>query len=85
MELGEIEHALRAQAGVVEAVVLLDKGADALVAYVSPSAAIADVGENGDAGVTAFASVPFFAVPAAMLTWGFEGEAERLAGRERKK
>lgn len=29
--------------------------------------------------ITAFLSVPFFAVPAAMLTWGFEGEAERLA------
>ena len=28
--------------------------------------------------LTAFLSVPFFAVPAAMLTWGFEGEAQRL-------
>ena len=27
--------------------------------------------------LTAFLSVPFFAVPAAMLTWGFEGEAAR--------
>ena len=26
--------------------------------------------------ITAFLSVPFFAVPAAMLTWGFEGEAQ---------
>ena len=26
--------------------------------------------------LTAFLSVPFFAVPAAMLTWGFEGEAQ---------
>ena len=32
--------------------------------------------------LTAFLSVPFFAVPAAMLTWGFEGEAQRLAQRE---
>ena len=32
--------------------------------------------------LTAFLSVPFFAVPAAMLTWGFEGEAQRLAARE---
>jgi len=29
--------------------------------------------------LTAVLSVPFFAVPAAMLTWGFEGEAQRLA------
>eukprot|EP01062_Namystynia_karyoxenos_P070862 TRINITY_DN66242_c0_g1_i1.p1 TRINITY_DN66242_c0_g1~~TRINITY_DN66242_c0_g1_i1.p1 ORF type:complete len:526 (+),score=165.43 TRINITY_DN66242_c0_g1_i1:95-1672(+) len=29
--------------------------------------------------ITAVLSVPFFAVPAAMLTWGFEGEAQRLA------
>jgi len=34
--------------------------------------------------LTAFLSVPFFAVPAAMLTWGFEGEAERLAQQARK-
>jgi hypothetical protein len=34
--------------------------------------------------ITAFLSVPFFAVPAAMLTWGFEGEAERLVQRHRK-
>eukprot|EP01065_Artemidia_motanka_P043550 TRINITY_DN6054_c3_g1_i1.p1 TRINITY_DN6054_c3_g1~~TRINITY_DN6054_c3_g1_i1.p1 ORF type:complete len:539 (+),score=182.33 TRINITY_DN6054_c3_g1_i1:63-1679(+) len=32
--------------------------------------------------VTACLSVPFFAVPAAMLTWGFEGEAARLAATE---
>ena len=32
--------------------------------------------------LTAFLSVPFFAVPAAMLTWGFEGEAQRLAAHE---
>merc|ERR1719235_1712987 len=35
--------------------------------------------------MTAFLSVPFFAVPAAMLTWGFEGEAERLAEREQRR
>ena len=35
--------------------------------------------------LTAFLSVPFFAVPAAMLTWGFEGEAQRLATRERRR
>lgn len=35
--------------------------------------------------LTAFLSVPFFAVPAAMLTWGFEGEAERLAQQQRKR
>ena len=34
---------------------------------------------------TALLSVPFFAVPAAMLTWGFEGEAERLAHREHRR
>ncbi len=32
--------------------------------------------------LTAFLSVPFFAVPAAMLTWGFEGEAQRLVERQ---
>merc|ERR1719443_2360577 len=43
LELGEIEHALRAQAGVLEAVVLLRSeggGEAALVAYVSPAAAV---------------------------------------------
>jgi len=35
--------------------------------------------------LTAFLSVPFFAVPAAMITWGFEGEAERLAQQQRKR
>ncbi|KAL3921254.1 MAG: hypothetical protein SGPRY_004966 [Prymnesium sp.] len=35
--------------------------------------------------LTAFLSVPFFAVPAAMLTWGFEGEAQRLAEREKRR
>ena len=35
--------------------------------------------------LTAFLSVPFFAVPAAMLTWGFEGEAARLAVREQRR
>ena len=35
--------------------------------------------------LTAFLSVPFFAVPAAMLTWGFEGEAARLAAHERRR
>eukprot|EP00966_Prymnesium_polylepis_P188934 4377830-Prymnesium_polylepis.1 len=46
IELGEIEHALRAQPGVVETVVLLreDGGEAALVAYVSPAAAV--VGED---------------------------------------
>ena len=44
LELGEIEHALRAQPGVVEAVVLLTSALDALVAYVSPSALVAYVG-----------------------------------------
>lgn len=34
---------------------------------------------------TAFLSVPIFAVPAAMLTWGFEGEAARLASREQRR
>ena len=34
---------------------------------------------------TAFLSVPIFAVPAAMLTWGFEGEAARLAAREQRR
>jgi len=34
---------------------------------------------------TAFLSVPFFAVPSAMLTWGFEGEAQRLATKERRR
>lgn len=33
----------------------------------------------------AFLSVPFYAVPAAMLTWGFEGEAQRLVSREARK
>ena len=40
LELGEIEHALRAQPGVVEAVVLLVASLEALVAYVSPSSGI---------------------------------------------
>ena len=35
--------------------------------------------------LTAFLSVPFFAIPASMLTWGFEGEAARLATRERRR
>ena len=35
--------------------------------------------------LTAFLSVPFFAVPAAMLTWGFEGEAARLAVNEKRR
>ena len=35
--------------------------------------------------LTAILSVPFFAVPAAMLTWGFEGEAQRLATHERRR
>ena len=35
--------------------------------------------------MTAILSVPFFAVPAAMLTWGFEGEAQRLAAHERRR
>ena len=47
LELGEIEHALRAQPRVVDAVVLLDKGLDALVAYVSPAVAV--VGGGGGA------------------------------------
>lgn len=35
--------------------------------------------------LVAFLSIPFFAVPAAMLTWGFEGEAQRLAAREQRR
>ena len=37
------------------------------------------------AAATALLSVPFFAVPAAMLTWGFEGEAQRLAERQQRR
>ena len=29
--------------------------------------------------------MPFFAIPAAMLTWGFEGEAARLASKEARR
>ena len=29
-------------------------------------------------GITACFSIAFFAIPASMLTWGFEAEAERL-------
>jgi hypothetical protein len=35
--------------------------------------------------LTAFLSVPFFAVPAAMLTWGFEGEAAMLVAQEQER
>ena len=38
LELGEIEHALRSQPGVVEAIALLAKEIDELVAYISPAA-----------------------------------------------
>jgi hypothetical protein len=34
--------------------------------------------------VTAFFSVAVFAVPAAMLAWGFESEAERLVKRRKR-
>ena len=53
LELGEIEHALRAQAGVVEAVVLLDKHLDALIAYVSPLEAIFG-GDDSESRMTIF-------------------------------
>ena len=35
--------------------------------------------------LTAVFSVAMFAIPASMLTWGFEAEAERLAKRTRRK
>ena len=56
LELGEIEHALRAQPGVVEAVVLLVASLEALVAYVSPSSGIDEEEEKGVGGL---ACVPF--------------------------
>ena len=43
LELGEIEHALCSQSGVVEAVVLLVKHLDALVAYVSPARVVSEM------------------------------------------
>ena len=43
IELGEVEHALRSQPGVVEAVVLLVAGLDALVAYVHPASLVGAV------------------------------------------
>merc|ERR1711871_636404 len=36
-------------------------------------------------GLTAMFSVGLFAIPASMLTWGFEAEAERLADKARKR
>ncbi len=35
--------------------------------------------------ITAFLSVPFFAVPAGLLVWSFEGEAARCAKHEERK
>jgi len=35
--------------------------------------------------LTGIVSIGMFAIPASMLTWGFEGEAERLAKLRRKK
>ena len=35
--------------------------------------------------LTSVFSVAMFAIPASMLTWGFEAEAERMAKRERKR
>ena len=46
LELGEIEHALRAQPGVVEAVVVLVASLEALVAYVSPSSSLGEEEER---------------------------------------
>lgn len=40
---------------------------------------------KGVVAFTAVLSVAFFAIPAAMLTWGFEGEAGRLAAREQRR
>ena len=59
LELGEIEHALRAQPGVVEAVVLLVGSLEALVAYVSPSSGCAEEEEEKEGGVGALVCVPF--------------------------
>ena len=46
LELGEIEHAMSAQPGVIEAVVLLVQDLEALVAYISPASAV--VGPQAD-------------------------------------
>ena len=65
IELGEVEHALRAQRGVVEAVVLLrtDGGSDpALVAYISPAAAV--VGAEAPLSDGFSEAVPFGGVAA---------------------
>jgi len=35
--------------------------------------------------LTAIFSVAVFAIPASMLTWGFEAEAERLMGKQRER
>ena len=35
--------------------------------------------------LTGFVSIGMFAIPASMLTWGFEGEAERLAKLRKKR
>ncbi|KAL7574241.1 hypothetical protein ACA910_012496 [Epithemia clementina (nom. ined.)] len=35
--------------------------------------------------VTSVFSIPMFAIPASMLTWGFEAEAERMAKQSRKR
>ena len=68
LELGEIEHALRSQPRVVEAVVLLDKGLDALVAYVSPAAALVSGGDTASArSGEAEAAVVALLPPAARL------------------
>lgn len=50
-------------------------------AGVSKSKRLASVCAREVVMATSFLSVPFFAVPAAMLTWGFEAEAQRLAQR----
>ena len=64
IELGEIEHALRALAGVDEAVVLVH--ADALVAYVSPAQVVHAEEAGGEAAEAAEAGgAEAVAVPAA--------------------
>ena len=59
IELGEVEHAVRLQPGVEEAVVLLDTSLDALVAYVSPASAVV-VGAACESAFTA--ASPFSSV-----------------------
>ena len=68
IELGEIEHALRSQPGVDEAVVLLDTNLEALVAYVSPAAAVAGgAAEGGFTAAASFSGVPSVGGVAGLL------------------